>query len=115
MGGVQYATSTRPACGFRALKKTPEAPYTTKVNNRVCTSRGTTLNGSAEHYALGRNTRAGAGAARPQRRNTKAPQPLRNTRVHLSKATPPHTRIVFFGAAWGSKTACLRDSFGLYL
>ena len=24
------------------LKKTSEAPYTTKVNNRVCTSRGTT-------------------------------------------------------------------------
>ena len=33
--------STRPG-GFRALKKTTEAPYTTKVNNRVCTSRGTT-------------------------------------------------------------------------
>ena len=28
--------------GFRALKKTLEAPYTTKVNNRVHTSRGTT-------------------------------------------------------------------------
>ena len=28
--------------GFRALKKTLEAPYTTKVNNRVRTSRGTT-------------------------------------------------------------------------
>ena len=38
MGGVQY---TRPG-GFRALKKTTEAPYTTKVNNRMCTSRGTT-------------------------------------------------------------------------
>ena len=24
--------------GFRALKKTPEAPYTTKVNYRKCTS-----------------------------------------------------------------------------
>ena len=29
--------------GFRALKKTPEAPYTIKVNYRKCTSRGTTL------------------------------------------------------------------------
>ena len=29
--------------GFRALKKTLEALYTTKVNNRVRTSRGTTL------------------------------------------------------------------------
>ena len=28
--------------GFRALKKTLEAPYTTKVNNRDRTSRGTT-------------------------------------------------------------------------
>ena len=28
--------------GFRALKKTPEAPYTTKVNYRKPTSRGTT-------------------------------------------------------------------------
>ena len=30
--------------GFRALKKALETPYTTKVNNRVRTSRGTTLN-----------------------------------------------------------------------
>ena len=29
--------------GFRALKKTLEAPYTTKVNNRERTTRGTTL------------------------------------------------------------------------
>ena len=29
--------------GFRALKKTLEAPYTTKVNYRGRTSRGTTL------------------------------------------------------------------------
>ena len=28
--------------GFTALKKTPEAPYTTKVNYRGRTSRGTT-------------------------------------------------------------------------
>ena len=28
--------------GFRALKKTPEASYTTKVNYRKPTSRGTT-------------------------------------------------------------------------
>ena len=34
--------------GFRALKKTLEAPYTTKVNNRDRTSRGTTLFGSAK-------------------------------------------------------------------
>ena len=32
--------------GFRALKKTLEALCTTKVNNRVHTSRGTTLNQS---------------------------------------------------------------------
>jgi len=31
--------------GFKALKKTPEAPYTTKVNYRDPTSRGTTLKG----------------------------------------------------------------------
>ena len=31
--------------GFRALKKTTEAPYTTKVNYRMCTSRGTTPTG----------------------------------------------------------------------
>ena len=29
--------------GFRALKKTTEAPYTTKVNNRERTPRGPTL------------------------------------------------------------------------
>ena len=32
--------------GFRALKKTTEAPYTTKVNNRSPTSRGPTRNRS---------------------------------------------------------------------
>jgi hypothetical protein len=42
MGGV----STRLG-GFRALKKTTEAPYTTKVNNRGRTSRGTTPGVSA--------------------------------------------------------------------
>ena len=42
MGGVQYAAPHAPLGGFRALKKTPEAPYTTKVNYRKCTSRGTT-------------------------------------------------------------------------
>ena len=35
---VQYA----PRWLYRALKKTPEAPYTTKVNYRKPTSRGTT-------------------------------------------------------------------------
>ena len=38
-GGVESITSLG---GFRALKKTPEAPYTTKVNYRDHTSRGTT-------------------------------------------------------------------------
>jgi hypothetical protein len=33
--------------GFRALKKTPEAPYTTKVNYREHTSRGPTLGSDA--------------------------------------------------------------------
>ena len=33
MGGVQYAPSRRLQGGFRAHKKTTEAPYTTKVNN----------------------------------------------------------------------------------
>ena len=42
MGGVQYAAPHAPLGGFRALKKTPEAPYTTKVNYREPTSRGTT-------------------------------------------------------------------------
>ena len=45
MGGVQYA----PIGGFRALKKTTEAPYTTKVDYRERTSRGTTLCLSAAH------------------------------------------------------------------
>ena len=35
-------TRRSAATPFRALKKTLEAPYTTKVNNRVRTSRGTT-------------------------------------------------------------------------
>ena len=39
-------SATRRA-GFRALKKALEAPYTAKVNNRVRTSRGTTLRGWA--------------------------------------------------------------------
>ena len=38
---VESSSSTRLG-GFRALKKTTEAPYTTKVNNRGRTSRGTT-------------------------------------------------------------------------
>jgi hypothetical protein len=36
MGGVQYAP--KAVGGFGALKKTPEAPYTTKVNNRYSTN-----------------------------------------------------------------------------
>ena len=36
--------------GFRLLKKTLEAPYTTKVNYRDPTSRGTTLR--LHHHAL---------------------------------------------------------------
>ena len=31
--------------GFRALKKTTEAPYSTKVNYRIRTTRGTTPSG----------------------------------------------------------------------
>jgi len=65
-GGLRLSTGTRPygdcwstlCClavwsiwvesstalgGFRVLKKTSEAPYTTKVNYRVRTTRGTTL------------------------------------------------------------------------
>ena len=38
---IWVESSTRIG-GFRALKKTPEAPCTTKVNNRKCTSRGPT-------------------------------------------------------------------------
>jgi hypothetical protein len=37
--------------GFRALKKTTEAPYTTKVNYRMCTSRGTTLKCTGYRWA----------------------------------------------------------------
>ena len=39
----RWLESATRRVGFRALKKTLEAPYTTKVNNRDRTSRGTTL------------------------------------------------------------------------
>ena len=39
----RWLESVTRRVGFRALKKTLEAPYTTKVNNRVHTSRGATL------------------------------------------------------------------------
>ena len=39
----KWLESSTRRVGFRALKKALEAPYTTKVNNRVHTSRGTTL------------------------------------------------------------------------
>ena len=38
----RWMESATRRVGFRALKKTLEPPYTTKVNNRVHTSRGTT-------------------------------------------------------------------------
>jgi hypothetical protein len=38
----RWVESSTRLGGFRALKKTTEAPYTTKVNNREHTSRGTT-------------------------------------------------------------------------
>ena len=38
----RWLESATRRVGFRALKKTLEAPYTTKVNNRVPTTRGTT-------------------------------------------------------------------------
>ena len=38
----RWVESSTRLGGFRALKKTTEAPYTTKVNNRGSTSRGTT-------------------------------------------------------------------------
>ena len=38
----RWVESSTRIGGFRALKKTPEAPYTTKVNYREPTSRGTT-------------------------------------------------------------------------
>jgi hypothetical protein len=40
---TRWLESSTRLGGFRALKKTPEAPYTTKVNYRDHTSRGTTL------------------------------------------------------------------------
>ena len=39
----RWLESATRRVGFRALKKALEAPYTTKVNNRDRTSRGTTL------------------------------------------------------------------------
>jgi len=36
----RWVESSTRLGSFRALKKTPEAPYTTKVNYRKCTSRG---------------------------------------------------------------------------
>ena len=38
----RWVESSTRLGGFTALKKTPEAPYTTKVNYREHTSRGTT-------------------------------------------------------------------------
>ena len=38
----RWVESSTRLGGFKALKKTPEAPYTTKVNYRDPTSRGTT-------------------------------------------------------------------------
>ena len=38
----RWLESATRRVGFRALKKTLEAPYTTKVNNREPTTRGTT-------------------------------------------------------------------------
>ena len=39
----RWVESSTRLGGFKALKKTTEAPYTTKVNYRGPTSRGTTL------------------------------------------------------------------------
>ena len=51
----RWLESATRRVGFRALKKTLEAPYTTKVNNRVHTTRGTTLSCMRETLVLVRS------------------------------------------------------------
>ena len=53
-----WVESSTSLGGFRVLKKTLEAPYTTKVNYRELTSRGTTLRYLALPYLplIGRKT-----------------------------------------------------------
>ena len=46
----KWVESNQALGGFRVLKKTLEAPYTTKVNFRMCTSRGTTRRLSDDVY-----------------------------------------------------------------
>ena len=55
--------------GFRALKKTPEAPYTTKVKYRELTSRGTTPRpngGEFRNYTQLENWNCTAAATAPE-------------------------------------------------
>ena len=40
----RWVESSARLGGFKALRKTPEAPYTTKVNNRETTSAAVELN-----------------------------------------------------------------------
>ena len=46
----RWVESSTRLGGFKALKKTTEAPYTTKVNYRELASRGTTLNVKARDF-----------------------------------------------------------------
>ena len=61
----RWVVSSTRLSGFRALKKTPEAPYTTKVNYRGPTSRGTilTLLRRLGRTLVSRANRAKAGVA----------------------------------------------------
>ena len=61
----RWVESSTRLGGFRALKKTPEAPYTTKVNYRGPTSRGTTSAHSQTHTADDTPTRRLGLSAQP--------------------------------------------------
>ena len=49
----RWSESGTRRVGFRALKKTLEAPYTTKVNNLEPTTRGTTQNPNTKQICEG--------------------------------------------------------------
>ena len=68
-----WAESSTRLGGFRALKNTLEAPYTTKVNYRELTSRGTTLcTTSTKSQKHVRGGGGGAGCERRAQYSTKA-------------------------------------------
>ena len=62
---TRWVESSTRLDGFRALKKTLEAPYTTKVNYRGRTSRGTTLKATSSLGQSQQNIMVSAGYIGP--------------------------------------------------